>query len=590
MSYLDAGERQRPTTANSEANTIVASHAPSENIEMSEVHKKHASKQVCVDVREAEAQFNALARRLTRQSTKHHEKSGDMEKQETSDLLDYLRTTSDKQDDVGFAKKHVGVAFENLRVTGAGGVKIYVRTSPDAVKEFFLSPYYIVKGLLGGPEVTPKTILHSFNGAVRPGEMVLVLGRPGAGCSSFLKTIGNQRGSFIAVDGDVQYAGFRAEEFGKRYAGQAAYNMEDDIHYPILSVAQTPQFGLKLKSPGRLLPEQTRADLNDEVLSTLLSMLNIARARNTVVGNEFASRAVVYSWDNSTRDLDASTVLDYAKSLRIMTDIFKLTTFVSLCQADEGICDQLNKVLLIDEGRQVYFGPAKEARKYMLSLLPTTYWLHGPERSCLARAFQQSRYWAVMVVERQATQAEWQREADNPSDIQAQFLQASKEEKRKHASRNDPHIVSFFSVAKTLVWRQWLLQIQDAFSIFTGFATSIIIAIVAGSVYLNLPLTAAGGFTRGGVIFLAPLFNTFNAFMMGGRPILYKQLSYRFYRGSAHSVAQTITDVPLTSIRILLFSIIICFMCGLERNAGTFFTFYLFIYITFLAMVAFFRL
>jgi ABC-type multidrug transport system ATPase subunit len=54
-----------------------------------------------------------------------------------------------------------------------------------------------------------------------------------------------------------------------------------------LSVAQTLQFALKLKSPGRLLPEQTRAQLNDEVLDTLLSMLNITHTRNTVVGNEF---------------------------------------------------------------------------------------------------------------------------------------------------------------------------------------------------------------------------------------------------------------------------------------------------------------
>ncbi|KAG8687546.1 hypothetical protein FRC11_007050 [Ceratobasidium sp. 423] len=502
MSYLDAGERQRPTTANSEANTIVASHAPSENIEMSDAHKKHASEQVSVDVQEAEAQFNALARRLTWQSTKHHEKSGDVEKQETFDLLDYLRTTSSKQDDVGFAKKHVGVAFENLRVTGTGGVKICERPHiPDSVKEFFLSPYYIVKGLLGGPEVTPKTILHLFNGAVRPGEMVLVLGRPGAGCS-FLKTIGNQRGSFIAVDGDVQYAGFRAEEFGKQYAGQAAYSMEDGIHYPILSVAQTLQFALKLKSPGRLIPEQTRADLNDEVLSTLLSMLNIARARNTVVGNEFASRAVVYSWDNSTRGLDASTALDYAKSLRIMTDIFKLTTFVSLYQAGEGIYDQLNKVLLIDEGRQVYFGPAKEARNCTNpndrafadgrseAGVPST-----PGQ--FAQAFQQSNYWATMISEHQAMRAEWRREANDPSGTQEQFLQVSKEEKRKHVSRKDPHIC---------------------------------------------PLGCANN-----------------------------------------------NGYPITSIRILLFSIIIYFMC-VDRNAGAFFTFYLFIYTTFLAMTAFFRL
>ncbi|QRW00881.1 ABC-2 type transporter [Ceratobasidium sp. AG-Ba] len=615
MSYLG----QRPNTAGSDPATAVGSRAPSDVIEMSEA-EKHQGDRDGVNVRDAEAQFNALSRRLTRQSTRRHDKEGgDVEKQETFDLLDYLRSTSGQRDEAGFAHKHVGVTFENLRVIGAGGVKIYVRTFPDAVKEFFLMPWYMGKALLGKQMAAPKTILHSFNGAVRPGEMVLVLGRPGAGCSSFLKTIANQRGSFIKVEGDVQYA--------------------DDIHHPILTVAQTLKFALDLKSPGRLLPEQTRAQLNDEILNMLLNMLNITHTRDTIVGNEFlrgvsggerkrvsiaemmSSRACVLSWDNSTRGLDASTALDYAKSLRIMTDIFKLTTFVSLYQAGEGIYDQFDKVLLIDEGREVFFGPAKEARQYMLSLgfrdLPrqtTADYLTGctdpNERQfadghsessvpsspdALAEAFQQSPYWNNMLAEREAMQIEWQKEANDPNGAQAQFRQATQEEKRKHVSSKDPHVVSYFSMVKTLVWRQWLMQIQDTFTIFTSFATAIIIAIVSGSVYLNLPLTAAGAFTRGGVIFLALLFNALNAFselpaMMMGRPILYKQLSYRFYRGSALSVAQTLTDIPLTSIRILLFSIIVYFMCGLERSAGGFFTFYLFTYLTFLVMTAFFRL
>lgn len=36
------------------------------------------------------------------------------------------------------------------------------------------------------------------------------------------------------------------------------------------------------------------------------------------------------------------------------------------CQAGEGIYDQFDKVLLIDEGREVYFGPTSEARAYMV--------------------------------------------------------------------------------------------------------------------------------------------------------------------------------------------------------------------------------
>jgi ABC-type multidrug transport system, ATPase component len=52
------------------------------------------------------------------------------------------------------------------------------------------------------------------------------------------------------------------------------------------------------------------------------------------------------------------------QSLRIMTDILGQTTFVTLYQASESIYSQFDKVLLLDKGRQVYFGSPGEARKY----------------------------------------------------------------------------------------------------------------------------------------------------------------------------------------------------------------------------------
>lgn len=119
MSRLDTGVASDPATA-------VPSRAPSETVDMHET-EKHRIDKGGIDVQDAEKQFNELARRLTRQSTKHGEKGGsndDIEKQETFDLLDYLRTTSGKQDEAGFSHKHVGVTFEDLRVTGVGGVKI----------------------------------------------------------------------------------------------------------------------------------------------------------------------------------------------------------------------------------------------------------------------------------------------------------------------------------------------------------------------------------------------------------------------------------------------------------------------------------
>ncbi len=91
----------------------------------------------------------------------------------------------------------------------------------------------------------------------------------------------------------------------------------------------------------------------DKVVDLLLSMFNIEHTKKTVVGDSFVrgisggerkrvslaetmiTGGAVYSYDNSTRGLDASTALDYAKSLRIITNIYRTTTFVSLYQASE---------------------------------------------------------------------------------------------------------------------------------------------------------------------------------------------------------------------------------------------------------------
>lgn len=56
--------------------------------------------------------------------------------------------------------------------------------------------------------------------------MCLVLGCPGAGCSTFLKTIANQRDGYADVGGDVLYAGINATEMAKYYKGEVAYNQE----------------------------------------------------------------------------------------------------------------------------------------------------------------------------------------------------------------------------------------------------------------------------------------------------------------------------------------------------------------------------
>jgi ATP-binding cassette subfamily G (WHITE) protein 2 (SNQ2) len=57
---------------------------------------------------------------------------------------------------------------------------------------------------------------------------MLVLGRPGSGCTSFLKAVSNKRGSFKSVEGDVFYGSLNNKEIEK-YRGTVLYNSEGEL-------------------------------------------------------------------------------------------------------------------------------------------------------------------------------------------------------------------------------------------------------------------------------------------------------------------------------------------------------------------------
>ena len=53
--------------------------------------------------------------------------------------------------------------------------------------------------------------------------MLLVLGRPGSGCSTFLKALGNQRAGYESIEGDVRYGGTESEKMAKHYRSEGVF-------------------------------------------------------------------------------------------------------------------------------------------------------------------------------------------------------------------------------------------------------------------------------------------------------------------------------------------------------------------------------
>lgn len=509
----------------------------------------------------------------------------------------------------------------------------FVRTVPDAIIGTFGPDIYrnVTKFFpslrLWNPPT--RTLIHDFTGCVRDGEMMLVLGRPGAGCSTFLKAITNNRESFAAVEGNITYGGIEAERQKKMYRGEVNYNPEDDIHHAALNVWQTLTFAL--------LNKTKRSEKEDipVIANALMKIFGISHTKYTRVGDEYirgvsggerkrvsiaetlASKSTVMAWDNSTRGLDASTALDYAKSLRIMTDITNRTTLVTLYQAGEGIYELMDKVLVIDEGREIYSGPAKEAKQYFIDLgfecpeqQTTADFLTAitdPKERRFRPGFKDKAPKTPEELEKAfRSSPSYQKLLDDVKDYE-EYLQRSEfedtkrfegavqESKSRNVSKKSPYTVSFPRQVLNCTKREFWLLFGDTATLWTKLFIIVSNSLIIGSLYYNQPFSTAGAFTRGGtcffsIVFLGWLQLTELAKAVSGRAVSARQKDYAFYRPSAVSLARVITDFPVLLVQVLIFSIVMYFMTNLDRDVSKFWIYVLFVYVTTLLLTALYRL
>ncbi|EGC41569.1 ABC multidrug transporter [Histoplasma capsulatum var. duboisii H88] len=300
-----------------------------------------------------------------------------------STLDKYLREHGVKIE-AGEPLGRLGVCFKNLSTWGMRNEHAQVKTLAHAVWRTctFQDVYeWTVKRWIAPPRLQDgRPLINDFSGVVRCGEIMLVLGRPGAGCSTFLRTIANHHSSFLGVTGSLDYSGLKPKDISKYFRGEVVYIPEEDNHFPTLTARQTLEFALETKTPKRLRHRIS------EMLEIYGRVFGISHAMDTLVGNEYicgisggerkrlsiveslATDSAVAAWDNSTRGLDAAAAVDYARSLRIMTDTCGKATIVTLYQASDAVYSFADRVMIIDEGRMLYQGPANKAKSYFENL------------------------------------------------------------------------------------------------------------------------------------------------------------------------------------------------------------------------------
>lgn len=527
-------------------------------------------------------------------------------------------------------QRTAGVAFQNLNVYGHGSTTDFQDSVGNSI---FKLPSTVGRWL--GTKQRRIDILHNVEGLVESGEMLCVLGPPGSGCSTLLKTIaGDTYGLKVAQESSINYDGIPPEKMHSAYRGEVIYTAEVDAHFPMLSVDQTLYFAAMARTPYSLPEGLQRKQYATHLRDVIVAMFGISHTKDTKVGNDFIrgvsggerkrvtiaeatlSNAPLQCWDNSTRGLDSANAVEFCKTLRLQGDVFGCSSCVAIYQAPQAAYDLFDKVTVLYEGRQIFFGPASAAKSYFERLgfecpesqtTPDflTSMTNPIERVVrpgfdnktprtaddFAHAWQTSpeRHQLLLDIESYNT--------THPlnGDTSHQFASLRKTEKSPKQRPSSPYTMSYPRQIRLCLWREWQkLKIDPSVTLVMLFG-NFFEALIIASIFYNLPNTTASFFSRAALLFMLVLLNAFGSILeiiglYAKRTIVEKHARYALYHPSAEAIASIVMDMPYKVMNSVLVNSTLYFMGNMRREVDAFFFFLLISFTLMMAVSMFFRL
>ncbi|KAJ9488865.1 hypothetical protein VN97_g4403 [Penicillium thymicola] len=529
----------------------------------------------------------------------------------------------------GSAPRVAGVAFKNLNVVGYGSPLDYQMSVGNAVLKL-----PTVLGQLFGGKKQRIDILQDVDGLLIPGEQLCVLGPPGSGCSTLLKTIAQDTHGFeVAPSSIINYQGITPKQMSTSFRSEAIYTAEVDAHYPQVSVGDTLYFAALARTPRELPGGMTRKEYASHLRDVIMSTFGISHTINTRVGNDFVrgvsggerkrvtvaeaalSFAPLQFWDNSTRGLDSANAVEFCRTLRNQGDIFGVTSCVAIYQAPQAAYELFDKVTVLYEGKQIYFGPAQKARGYFTrmgfhcpeaqttpdfltsmsspverivkpgleNLVPRTAedfakrWKESPERQDLLRQIDQYM----------SDHSFYATDLD-------QFASSRAAEKSTKQRQNSPYTLSYWGQIRICLWRDFQRLKNDPSVTLAMLIGNFFEALIISSVFYNLANDTSSFFSRGALIFMMVLLSAFSSMLeiivlYEKRVIVEKHARYALYHPSAEAISSMIMDMPYKILNSILMNLVLYFMGNLRREPGAFFFFFLIAFSMMMGMSMFFR-
>ncbi|KOG98875.1 ATP-binding cassette multidrug transporter PDR11 DI49_2765 [Saccharomyces eubayanus] len=457
------------------------------------------------------------------------------------------------------------------------------------------------------------------------GEVVLVLGNPTS--ALFKGLFHGHKNLRYSPEGSIRFKDNEFKQYAAKCPHQIIYNNEQDIHFPYLTVEQTIDFALSCKFH---VSKQERIEMRDE----LLKEFGLSHVKKTYVGNDyvrgvsggerkrisiietFIANGSVYLWDNSTKGLDSATALEFLSITQKMARATRSVNFVKISQASDKIVNKFDKILMLSDSYQVFYGTMDECLSYFHDTLQ----IKKNPNDCIIEYLTSILNFKFKEISNSivgldapfpVSEPKQASNINNEADLHTLWVQSPYYKHWKAITSktiqecagpdiNPDDVSPVFSIPlklqlKTCTIRAFQRIIGDRNYLISQFVSVVVQSLVIGSLFYNIPLTTIGSFSRGSLTFFSILFFTFLSLAdmpasFQRQPVVRKHVQLHFYFNWVETLATTFFDCFSKFLLVVVFTIILYFLAHLQYNAARFFIFLLFLSIYNFCMVSLFAL
>ncbi len=372
------------------------------------------------------------------------------------------------------------------------------------------------------PVYDHKHILRNISGSAKSGEMVAIMGPTGCGKTSLMNVLaaraptGNK--AYAKLSGEVVMNGHTRHD--PSFRDVSAYVLQDDKLFPHLTIYET-----LITSAHFYLPSSTPLSEKEELVNDIIAELGLVKAKNTIIGDEkirgvsggerrrasiavqLISNPAVLFLDEPTSGLDSFQAQSVMEAMKAMAENSRLVISV-IHQPRSSIYNMFDRLLLLSEGKQMFFGHASEAVKYF----------SAAGYPCPSH-FNPSDYF-LDILSPDTRSPELEEQSFKRIDQFAELFEAKnclKEPSNAIKAKDSvvtppppPDLKRTFKNLQILSWRSFTEQLRDVATIRIRFITSCAFGLIIGGIYSDTKHNQQGVQNIVGLFFLITLNQAFN--------------------------------------------------------------------------------